>query len=96
MRVNVTSKRPCKLERGDVRRVPQNNPRMLVGYHVCCPRCGFVTPALVGDDELVIDESAELSFSRPLACTYCRVRIHVRAGEIELEEHAGVRNIRFR
>ncbi|MGE0327864.1 MAG: hypothetical protein AB7S68_36470 [Polyangiaceae bacterium] len=96
MRVNVTSKRPCKLERGDVRRVPQNNPRMLVGYHVCCPRCGFVTPALVGDDELAIDESAELSFSRPLTCTYCRVHIHVRAGQLELVEHADVRNIRFR
>ena len=96
MRVNVTSKRPCKLERGDVRRVPQNNPRMLVGYHVCCPSCGFVTPALVGDQGLKIEEADAVGFSKPLECTYCRVLIHLGRGELTLEEHPGVRNICFR
>ena len=54
-----TSKPPCKLERGELRRVSQDRRFGLVGYHVCCPRCGFVTVALNGNDGLVITESEE-------------------------------------
>lgn len=45
MRLQVTCRRPCELERGQARRVSQNPRGMLVGYHVCCPRCGYVTVA---------------------------------------------------
>ena len=51
MRLHVTDRRPCRLERGDLRRVPQNPLSGVVGYHLCCLRCGFVTVALNGSDE---------------------------------------------
>ncbi len=31
-----------ELERGQARRVSQNPRGVLVGYHVCCPRCGYL------------------------------------------------------
>jgi hypothetical protein len=99
MRLIVSTKRPCRLERGELRRVPQPPSSGLVGYHLCCPRCGFVNPALVGDQGLTITEGAEpsdLTFSRALRCTYCRVIIHVDHGELRLEEDQDVRNVRYR
>lgn len=99
MRVVPSSKRPCRLERGEVRRVPEERTRLLVGYHVCCPRCGFITPALKGDAGLDIEEGVapdELSFSRALRCTFCRVLLHLHHGELRLEEDADVRHIRYR
>lgn len=99
MKVTPSSKRPCRLERGEVRRVPQERTGLLVGYHVCCPRCGFVTPALEGDAELEIEEGDapdDLTFSRALRCTFCRVLLHLHHGELRLEEDADVRHIRFR
>ena len=47
MRIVPSTKRPCRLERGEVRRVPQDRGGLVVGYHVCCPRCGFVARSLV-------------------------------------------------
>lgn len=99
MKVVPSSKRPCRLERGEVRCVPQARTGRLVGYHVCCPRCAFLTPALEGDAGLDITEGAapdDLTFSRALCCTFCRVLIHLHHGELRLEEDADVRNARFR
>lgn len=99
MKIVPTSKRPCRLLRGEVRRVPQQPNSRLVGYHVCCVRCGFISAALLGDAELVISEGSEaedVSFSRALRCTFCRVLVHLEHGELRLEEDADVRNIRFR
>ncbi len=99
MRVVPSTKRPCRLERGDVRRVPQDRRGLLVGYHVCCPRCGFVTPALAGDAGLDIVEGQDpsgLTFSQPVRCTFCRVLLHLSHGELCLEEDADVRNVRYR
>ncbi len=99
MRLVPSSKRPCLLARGEARRVPQNRGGFVVGYHVCCPRCGFVTPALDGDAGLEINETEDLgdiTFSRPLRCIYCRVLMHVSHGELRLEEDADVRDVRFR
>ncbi len=99
MRIIPSTKRPCRLERGEVRRVPQDRRGLLVGYHVCCPRCGFVCPALAGDAGLAIGESedpADLTLSRPLRCTFCRVLLHLSHGELRLEEDADVRNVRYR
>jgi len=98
MRAHITDKVPCKLGKADLRRVPQNPRSWVVGYHVCCPRCGFVTIALNGKDGLEIDESVDdrVSFSCPLRCSYCQVLIHIQRCELTLEEDSRVRNIRYR
>lgn len=99
MRLRPTNKRPCKLERGELRRVSQDRRRLLVGYHVCCPRCGFVTVALNGNDGLDITESedgCDVTFSKPLRCVYCAVLIHLAGGEANLEEDDRVRRVRYR
>ena len=99
MRMRPTSKRPCKLERGELRRVSQDRRQLLVGYHVCCPRCGFVTVALNGHDGLAITESedgSEVTFSKPLRCLYCAVLIHLKDGLATLEEDDRVRGVRYR
>jgi len=99
VRLIPSSKRPCVLQRGEVRRVPQDRGGFLVGYHVCCVRCGFVTPALQGDAGLEITETkdpSDITFSKPLRCTFCRVLVHVSHGDLELEEDADVRNVRYR
>ena len=99
MRLVPSSKRPCHLQRGEVRRVPQPPSAFLVGYHVCCARCGFVTPALCGDAGLEITEAqapGDITFSRPLRCMFCRVLMHVSHGKLRLEEDADVRNVRYR
>ena len=99
MRLRPTSKRPCKLEHGEMRRVSQDRRRLLVGYHVCCPRCGFVTVALNGRDGFEITESdagERVTFSEPLRCLYCAVLIHLRDGHAQLEEDDRVRRIRYR
>jgi hypothetical protein len=82
-----------------MRRVSQDRRRLLVGYHVCCPRCGFVTVAFNGHEGLAITESEDgerVTFSAPLRCVYCAVLIHVRDGEAELEEDDRVRHVRYR
>ena len=99
MRLVPTAKRPCKLDRGELRRVSQDRRRLLVGYHVCCPHCGFVTVALNGHDSLTITESddgADVTFSQPLRCVYCAVLIHLQDGIATLEEDDRVRRVRYR
>lgn len=99
MRLRPTSKRPCRLERGEMRRVSQNRKGLLVGYHVCCPRCGFVTVALNGHAGLLITESDDgerVTFSEPLRCVYCAVLIALRDGQAELEEDERVRRVQYR
>ena len=99
MKIRPSSKRPCELRRGEVRRVSQNRKSFLVGYHVCCSRCGFLSIALNGSDGLVISEGEaedDLSFSRPLRCLFCRVLIHLSGGEVRLEEDESVRSVQYR
>ena len=99
MRLQVTSRRPCALERGQARRVSQNTHGVLVGYHLCCPRCGYVTVALHGSDGLTITESddrAEITLSRPVRCLFCKVLIEVTTGNVQLTEDEHVRDVRYR
>ncbi len=99
MRAVVTDRRPCRLGRGELRRVPQDRSyRGIVGYHVGCPRCGFVTAVLHGVDGLRITEAADfaVSFSSPARCVFCSVLLHLTNGELALEEDAHVRNVRYR
>jgi len=95
----ATSKRPCNLKGGEVRRVSQNRNNLLIGYHVCCRRCGFVVLAINGHEGLAVTEGTEpddITFSQPLRCTYCRVLMHVSHGQLRLEEDAHVRSVRYR
>lgn len=99
MKAVVTDKRPCKLGRGEMRRVPQDRSfRGLVGYHVGCPRCGFVTIALQGDEGLEICEGAggEVTFSRPVRCVLCSVLLGLQAGDLGCEEDALSRPVKTR
>ena len=80
-----------------MRRVPQDrNFRGLIGYHVGCPRCGFVTIALQGDEGLEITEGAggEVTFSRPVRCVLCCVLMGLHAGELVWEEDAQSRPVK--
>jgi hypothetical protein len=99
MKAIYSDRPPCKLERGHIRRVPQNPRSFVVGYHVCCPKCGFVTIALQGKNGLEVTEKLgefEVSFSTPLRCTYCNILIHLDRSRIELQEDKHVRAVRYR
>lgn len=99
MRLIPTAKRPCNLERCEGRRVPQDPRFPIIGYHLCCPRCGFVSIAFQNHEGLVISESAtpeHVTFSKPLRCIYCAVLISVNDGTIRLEEDEHVRRLLFR
>ena len=98
MRAQVINAAPCKLTKGELRRIPQNPRSWPIGYHVGCPRCGFVTMAVAGKRGLEIDESADgrVSFSRPVRCSYCQVLIHLNRCELTSEEDENVRSVRCR
>ncbi len=100
MKMNVSESRPCALRRGDMRRVPQDrSSRNVVGYHVCCPRCGFVTAVLNGESGLAIIESEDgalVTFSMPARCVFCNVVIHMHEGEAKLEEDKHARAVQYR
>ena len=98
MRMSAVIKRPCRLEPGELRRVPIRPESPLIGFHVCCPRCGFNSHALLGHAGLQIteDDEGKVSFSQPVRCVFCRVLIHLSTGEARLEEDASVRNVRYR
>jgi hypothetical protein len=99
MKAVVSSKRPCVLIRGEMRRVPQDRSyKGIVGYHVCCPRCGFVTAVLNGVHGLMITEPSEtaVSFSQSFRCVYCNATIFVADGEITFEEDEHVRSVCYR
>ena len=98
MRAQVTNRAPCKLTKGELRRIPQNPRSWPIGYHVGCPRCGFVTMAVSGREGLEIGESADgrVSFSKPVRCAYCQVLIHLNRCELTLEEDEHVRQVRCR
>ncbi len=79
--------------------MPQDRSyRGIVGYHVGCPRCGFVTAVLHGVDGLHIDESVDgiVSFSCAARCVFCGVLLRLTDGELGLEEDEHVRNVRYR
>ena len=98
MKAHITSTTPCKLNKGELRRVPQRQTEWPIGYHICCPRCGFVTLALNNSSGLQISESMDghVSFSAPIRCMYCNVIIHIQRCELTFEEDEDVQSIRYR
>lgn len=96
MRCTLTSKPPCALRRGDLRRVPQRAGSRLVGYHLGCPRCGFPNIVLDGTAEQQIAEEPGLVTLGPVRCTYCGVAIRLVRSIALLEEVPGVRPVVYR
>jgi hypothetical protein len=93
VRAVVTDKRPCALTRGELRRVPQERTfRGIVGYHVGCPSCGFVTPVLHGVDgrRIVEHDGDVVTFTVPARCLYCRATIALVEGELAFEGNVDV------
>lgn len=98
MRVTHTSEPPCCMTRGQVRRVPRKRSQSVLGVHVCCPRCGYVTLVLEGRGGIWIseDQGGQVSFSAPLRCMFCRVWMHLDRDELCLKEDEDVRAVRYR
>ena len=98
MRAVITDKAPCKLLRGDLRRVPDERRYPIVGFHVCCPRCGFVSLAINKTEGFEIEESSigRVSFTSPIRCIYCGVLIHLDHNRLALEEDEHVLPVQYR
>lgn len=98
MRATITERTACKLVRGELRRVPIQKTEWPIGYHVCCPRCGYTTLAFNNHDGLEIDESADghVSFSVPIRCLFCQVHIAIKRCEISIEEDEHVHHVQYR
>ncbi len=97
--LRVVAKRPCRLDRGELRRVSQDRRQLLIAYHLCCPRCGFVNAVFHQHQGQVITEHEDgerVSFSAPVRCVFCNVTLHVTDSVAELEEGPDVRNVRYR
>ena len=97
--LQVVAKRPCRLEPGELRRVSQDRRLLLIGFHLCCPRCGFVNAVFHQHQGQLITESEDgdrVSFSEPVRCVFCNVTLHVTDSVAELEEGPDVRNVRYR
>ncbi len=78
--------------------MPLSKAQWPIGYHVCCPRCGYTTLALNNHDGLEIDESADgqVSFSVPIRCLFCQIQISIRRCELTVEEDEHVRHATYR
>lgn len=98
MKATVTNTAPCKLTKGELRRVPISRTEWPIGYHVCCPRCGYTTLALNYHHGLEIDESADghVSFSAPIRCLFCQVQISIKRCELTVKEDEHVRHATYR
>ncbi len=95
MKAQLTNRAPCKLKKGELRRIPRNPRSHAIGYQLGCPRCGFVSLAVSGKDGMTFDESLDgtVSFCVPFRCLYCQVLIHLDRGELSLEEDEHVRPV---
>ena len=56
MKLEHTDEPPCCMSRGQLRRVPRRRSQPVLGYHLCCPLCGFVTLVLEGHGVVVAGE----------------------------------------
>ena len=75
----------CRLEKGEARRVPRRPEAPLLGYHICCPQCGWRLFVMHSDDgQKVIEEPDGLTVSPPVICGYCGLEIAVERGEFTM------------
>ena len=97
--LRVVAKRPCRLEHGELRRVSQDRRQLLIAYHLCCPRCGFVNAVFHQHQGQLITESEDgerVSFSVAVRCVFCNVTLHVKDSVAKFEEGFDVWNVRYR
>jgi hypothetical protein len=85
MKVTHTTHAPCCMSKGEVRRVPQDPRAGLLGYHVGCPSCGYVTLLLHGRLGLGLLESpsGSVSTSKPFACLFCQRQWQLTVDELQ-------------
>jgi len=77
----------CRLQKGQARRVPRRPGASLVGYHLCCPECGWRLFVMHGDDDQEVIEGQDgLTILPPVICGYCGLEIAVDGGEVTLKE----------
>ena len=97
MRAILVTRPPCRLRRGELRRLPQNSGAPVLGYYLCCPHCGFVNASLQGADGLtIIEQERSVTFSAPVRCVYCAVLMHLNDSILLLEEDQHVRRLCYR
>ncbi len=86
MKVEHTKNAPCCMSRGQVRRVPQDRSQAILGYHVACPRCSYVTLVLHGRLGVFLSESevGQLSTSKPYSCLFCQIQISIVHDELDI------------
>ena len=97
MKASFSSKIPCKLDKGEIRRVPQAPSSWVIAIHVCCPKCGYLTLAVNERDEMKITQQNDnVTFSRPLRCIYCQVLIHLKNGHFSLVSDDRTRHVQYK
>ena len=101
LKFQLSDERPCRLKRGELRRLPYDSQYPVIGYYLCCPGCGFVTLALDGANDLVISETSVgdrgvVTFSRPIRCICCSLIIHLTRNDGRLVEDEHVRHLHYR
>lgn len=79
MKVEHTKNAPCCMSRGQVRRVPQDRTQSILGYHVACPSCGYVTLLLHGRLGVFLCECEEgqLSTAKSYNCLFCQKKFQI-------------------
>lgn len=79
MKVEHTKSAPCCMTRGQVRRVPQDTSQPILGYHVACPMCGYVTLVLHGRLGVFLseDDLGQVSTSKPFVCLFCQISLDI-------------------
>jgi len=83
MKVEHTKNAPCCMSRGQVRRVPQDRSQAILGYHIACPSCGYVTLVLHGRLGVFLSEreDGQLDTSRPHQCLFCQKCLQIMCDE---------------
>lgn len=78
----------CRLEPGDLKRLPLDTTKQLLGYYAACPACGFRE---LFDLRKRLHEVEEGSYGvtlPDLRCPGCAGTIRVRAGDITTQPRA--------
>lgn len=66
----VTDLVPCSMESGQIRRVPADLARGVIGYHLACP-CGWRNLAIHGRTAAIREGDGLVFFADPFPCQRC-------------------------
>lgn len=94
--LTVAQKPPCRLGRGELRRVSINPILPLVGYYLACPKCGFVNVAFHEQQgQFITEQNSSVSFEKPIQCVFCDARFIVKNSIAEFDG-GEVRRVRWK